>query len=218
MRRQLALDLGRRPALGRDAFLVSSANAAALAAIDAWERWPGGKQALVGAAGTGKTHLAHVWAESAGALVVPAAAPGPDALDARLLAVEDVGRIAGDRAAEERLFHIHNAVLARGGRLLLTGRAPPSRWPLVLPDLASRVAAAGVARLDPPDEALMAGVLLKLFADRHIRPRPGLIGWLVPRLERSFAAAEAAVARLDQAALSQNRAVGVRLAARTLQM
>lgn len=218
MRRQLALDLGRRPALGRDAFLVSSANAAALAAIDAWADWPGGKQAVVGAPGTGKTHLAHVWAESAGALVVPAADPGPQALDARLLAVEDVDRIAGDRAAEERLFHIHNAVLARGGRLLLTGRQAPSHWPLKLPDLASRVAAAGVARLEPPDEALMAGVLVKLFADRHIRPRPGLIGWLVPRLDRSFAAAEAAVARLDAAALSQNRAVGVRLAAVTLDL
>mgnify|MGYP000153297649 CR=1 FL=1 len=214
---QLAFDLGQRPALGREAFLVSDSNARALEMVDAWTDWPGGKLVLVGPEGAGKTHLAHVWAEAAGAMVAGAEALGPDAVSAGRLVIEDVDRIAGDRAGEESVFHAHNAVLGRGGRLMLTARRLPAQWGLVLPDLSSRVAAAGLVRIAPPDEALMAGILVKLFADRHIRARPALIAYLTRRIERSFRAAEAAVAALDRAALAQRRPVGVRLAAELLE-
>ncbi len=131
--------------------------------------------------------------------------------------IEDVDRIAGDRAAEEAVFHAHNAVLGAGGRLLLTARGLPAEWGLSLPDLVSRVSAAGFVRIAPPDEALMAGLLVKLFADRHIRAKPALVAYITRRIERSFLAAERAVAALDRAALAQRRPVGVRLAAELLE-
>ncbi len=215
--RQLTLDLGRRPALGRAAYLVSPANAEAVAMVEDWPAWPAGRLALTGAAGAGKSHLARVWAEMAGARILPAADPALDRAEDAALLVEDVPAIAGDAAAEARLFHLANAAAAREARVLFTGRgAAPRDWGLTLPDLASRVAAGGHVRLGPPDEALLAGVLVKLFADRQIRARPQLIGWLTRRIERSFPAAEAAVARLDAAALAQGRPVGVRLAAEVL--
>jgi len=214
---QLAFDLGQRPALGRAVFLVSESNAQALAMIDAWADWPGGKLLLTGPEGAGKTHLAHVWAAATGATVTGADALGPEAHAARHLVIEDVDRIAGDRAAEEAVFHAHNAVLGAGGRLLLTARRLPADWGLTLPDLASRVSAAGFVRIAPPDEALMAGLLVKLFADRHIRAKPALVAYMTRRIERSFRAAERAVAALDRAALAQRRPVGVRLAAELLE-
>lgn len=217
MERQLTLDLGRRPALGRAAFLVSASNARAVAMVEDWEHWPGGKLVLAGPEGAGKTHLAHVWAEMSGARITDARSVDESALEAGCLVIEDVDRIAGDRAREERVFHLHNAVINRRGRLLLTGRGAPGSWGIALPDLASRLGAAGVARLDPPDEALLAGVLVKLFADRQVRARPLLIDYLLRRIDRSFAAAEAAVAAIDAAALAQGRPVGPRLAAEVLQ-
>jgi len=196
MARQLPLDLGRRPALGRAAFMVSDANVTALAAIDASANWPGGKLALVGPQGSGKTHLVHVWAQDTGAVVT--SGTGTDMpLDAPALVIEDIDQIAGDKAREERVFHLHNAVLNAGGRLLVTGRSAPRHWPLVLRDLESRLRAAGVAQLEAPDEALLAAVLVKLFADRQIRA----------------AAAEAAVARLDAEGLARGVPVGRALAA-----
>ena len=109
------------------------------------------------------------------------------------------GRAAARRAAaaEEALFHLCNRLALGGGSLLVTGREPPARWPLALPDLASRLRAAPVARLEPPDDALLAAVLVKLFADRQVAVAPELIGYLVGRIDRAFAAAEATVARLD---------------------
>ncbi|NNU81202.1 chromosomal replication initiator DnaA [Halovulum dunhuangense] len=213
---QLSLDLKFRPALGREAFLVSESNATALAAVEAWKDWPGGKLALCGPAGAGKTHLAHVWAEMTGASIVSAKEAGTALLGTERLVIEDVDRVAGDPAAEERLFHLHNATLAAGGRLLVTGRSAPRHWALGLPDLASRLSAAGVARLESPDEALLAGVLVKLFADRQIRVKPALVSYLTRRIDRSIPAAQAAVAALDRASLAGARPVGVKLAAELL--
>lgn len=201
MARQLAFDLPARPALGRGDFFVSPANALALAQIDRGD-WPGGKLLLVGPAGAGKSHLAQVWAAETGAGVLAASAL-PDAPPATMcLVVEDADRIAGDRAAETRLFHLHNHLLGAGGRLLITAGATPRRWGLVLPDLASRMEATAVAGLLPPDDALLSAVLVKLFADRQIAVAPHLIAWLVRRMDRSFAAARTLVAEIDARALA----------------
>lgn len=178
---------------------------------------------MAGPAGAGKTHLAHAWAARSGAgIVAAAAAPGADAIagDAAL-AVEDVDRLAAlpepaRRAAEERLFHLCNHLAAGGGSLMVSGRTPPARWPLLLPDLASRLAVAPVAVLEPPDDALLAALLVKLFADRGVGVPPAVIRFLAVRIDRSFAAAEAAVARLDRLALARGRPIGLRLAAEAL--
>jgi len=215
MPRQLAFDLPVRPALGRGDFLVAAPNALALATVERGG-WPQGKLVLAGPEGAGKTHLVHVWAEAEGAAIVAAAdLAGADiaALAATgAVAVEDADRIAGDAAAEAALFHLHNLVLAEGGRLLLTARAAPAHWGLSLPDLASRMAAAGLATIAPPDDTLLSAVLVKLFADRQIAVSAALIPWLVARMDRSFAGAQALVAALDARALAEARPVGRALA------
>lgn len=202
MAEQLTFDLPMRTALGRDDYYVSVANAVAVAGIDGWRDWPHAKMVLVGPDGAGKTHLAHVWAEAAGAQVVRAA--DIEALDLETigsgLAVEDADRgLTG--AQETALFHLHNALAARGGALLLTARRDPARWPLRLPDLKSRVQQAGVLKLGPPDDALLAALMVKLAADRQMRLDPGLIGYALLRMERSFAAAQALIAAIDARSL-----------------
>ena len=214
MTKQLSLNLRGRPALGRSAFLISDANARAVAMIDTWRTWPGGKLALVGAHGAGKTHLAHVWAEQSGALVMQAGDMDLSALDATNLVIEDVDRILGRKAAEEAVFHAHNAVLGRGGALLFSGASSPHYWDFALPDLASRLCAATLATLEAPDDTLLAGVMLKLFADRGVRAAPSLINFLVPRVDRSFEAAEAAVEKVYTTALAEGCPVGRGLASR----
>ena len=222
---QLALDLPARPALGRADFIVAPANGLALALVDSWPGWPSGRLAVAGPAGSGKTHLAHVWAARSGARLLPAAAlPELDPADWPSdggLVVEDADRLealgpTAARAAEEALFHLCNRLSAGGGSLMVSGRSAPAFWPLRLPDLASRLAAAPVAALEPPDDGLLAAVLVKLFADRGIGVGPEVIRYLVARMDRSFAAAERLVADLDRAGLARGRPVSVRLAAEVL--
>ncbi|MDO8884226.1 MAG: chromosomal replication initiator DnaA [Pseudotabrizicola sp.] len=210
MTRQLAFDLPPREAFRREDFFASPANAHALAVIGGWHDWPGHKMLLVGPAGAGKTHLAHMWAEDAGAAIVSAAdLPGadlPGLAGAGAVAVENADAVAGVPEAEVALFHLHNLVVQRGS-LLLTARTPARDWGLALPDLKSRVEAASVARLDPPDDALLSAVLVKLFADRQTVVQPALIPWLVARMERSIDAARALVAAMDARALAQGKPI-----------
>lgn len=219
MPRQLRFDLPARPALGREDFFVSPANAAAVGMIEGWQGWSGRKLLLTGPSGAGKTHLVHVWAGLAEAQIIPAqelaTADIPD-LATRNIAVEDAQAIAGDRAAEEALFHLHNLALAEGQSLLLTADAPPQRWGLDLPDLVSRMQGTTLVALDAPDDDLLAAVLMKLFADRQLSPPPDTIPYLVPRMPRSFDAARKVVTALDDAALESGRAINRTLARHVL--
>ena len=110
------------------------------------------------------------------------------------------------------MLHLYNRIAERGGSMLLTAEAPPSRWPIRLADLASRLRAAPVAAIGLPDDALLGGLLVKMFADRQLAVTPDVVSFLLPRMERSFAAARALVQRLDAAALAEHRTVTVRLA------
>ncbi len=219
MIRQLSFDLPTRTALGRDDFFVSPANASAVGLIEQWPTWPSSKLALCGDAGSGKTHLTHVWAALSGATIIPAntlSKADIPALASCSVAVEDCADIEGNATAEEALFHLHNLVLSEGHSLLLTATQPPNYWKLSLPDLASRVQATPVAKLEPPDDALLSALIMKLFNDRQISPSPATISYLTRRIDRSFSTAQRIVDALDQFALETRRPINRALAAQVL--
>ena len=201
---QLRIDLPRRSALGRDSFFVTPANDIALALVEAPPRWPAHRLLLVGPAGSGKTHLAHVWAGQAKAKVlwandlvhqdIPALAKCP-------LCIEAVDAISGRTDAEEALFHLMNLMGVETRPLLMTARTSPTAWGLGLADLRSRIEATTLARLDLPDDVLLSAVLSKQFADRQIVPADSVIPYLVTHMPRSFAAAGWLVDRIDTLAL-----------------
>lgn len=219
MARQLSFDLPVRTVLGRDDFFVAPSNAMALAMIEDTANWPVPRLTLTGPAGSGKTHLAHVWSDLTGAVIV-AAADLPDAdlpaLSQAPVAIEDVPTIAAGRSALEALFHLYNLAGVRGSPLLMSGRAAPRHWNLALPDAQSRIDAACHVALDPPDDTLLAAVIAKLFADRQLTPPPDVIAYLLRHGERSFAAASEMVARIDRRALEQGRKVSRGLVAELL--
>jgi chromosomal replication initiation ATPase DnaA len=205
--RQLVFDLAADAAMTRADFFVSPANALALQTVEDWTHWPGRKLVLVGPEGSGKTHLARIWAAMSGGTVVRTedlAGVRIDTLAQRTVVVEDADQVApSDEAA---LFHLHN-VVTPAGALMLTAQTPPRDWGLCLPDLVSRLQSAAVARLEAPDDALLSAVLVKLFSDRQIAVAANLIPYLVSRMPRSVGAARGLVAALDAEALAGGRPI-----------
>ena len=209
-----------RAARSREDFFVSPANALVLATLDAPEGWPQGRLILTGPEGAGKSHLAAIWAEDHDAAIVPAhaltVAIAPELAARGAVVIEDAEAIAGARAREEALFHLHNLLQAEGGLLLITAARAPRDWGLGLADLQSRMDACACVRLSPPDDALLTAVLVKLFADRQLVVAPALIDWLVTHMDRSLATARRLVDALDARALTEKRAITRPLAAQVL--
>lgn len=221
MTAQLPLDLGHRPALGREDFLVAECNAAAVAWIDRWPDWPGGGLALHGPAGCGKSHLAEVWRGRSGAIRLDAAllagAEPPQLLGtARACVIDGLYDSGAARPDERRLLHLYNLMRERGGHVLFAARAAPARWPVALPDLRSRLGALPAVEIGPPDDVLLAAVLVKLFVDRQLAVGADVIDYLARRMERSFEAARRLVAALDREALAAHRRIALPLAREVL--
>ena len=215
---QLALDLPRRTAFGRSDFMVSQSNIAAVERIDRWPDWPSAVLVLSGPHGCGKTHLAYLWRERASAVIIAGEtlteAMLPHLLDVtpRQVAIDDA-----DRASERALLHLYNFCIEHHCGLLITAHASPGSWRVTLGDLRSRLLAAPTVEIGAPDDVLLGAVLVKHFADRQLRVAPDLIAYLLNRIERSFAAAEHIVARLDGAALSNGGPVTIPLARKVLE-
>jgi chromosomal replication initiation ATPase DnaA len=213
---QLAFDLGHRPALGRADFLIAPCNADAVAWIDRWPDWPAPALIIHGPASGGKSHLAAVWAARSDALRIPAEKLSTG--DARTLfesaphlVFDHLDPWIGDARAETALFHIYNLAKEHGRSLLVTMRTPPAQHDFALPDLASRLRAAPAAPIQAPDDTLLASLLVKLFADRQLQVNVDVIQYILPRMERSFAAAHDIVARADALALAEKRNIAVPL-------
>jgi len=212
---QLAIDLPHRPALGRADFLASDCNEAALGWIERWPDWPAPALVLHGPAGSGKSHLAELWRERSGGVLVTGDALSraePNELASRrAVALDDA-----EGAPERALLHLYNCCSEARASLLVMAREAPASWPIALPDLASRLRAAPAVAIAPPDDGLLAAVLVKLFADRQVRVAPGVIRFLLRRMERSFAAAGTLAERLDRLALGAGRPITIALARRAL--
>jgi chromosomal replication initiation ATPase DnaA len=211
---QLAFDLPWRSADGAEDFLVAPSNEAAVGWIDRWPDWPAGGLVLTGPAASGKSHLAGLWRRRVGAaplLLAGLAERAPAALAAvapRFL-LDPAMPAPGE---EEPLLHLLNIVRERQGSLLLIAETLPSLWPVALPDLRSRLLALPHVAIGAPDDALLGALLVKLFRDRGLKPGPGLVQYLLRRVERSGAAVRQLVAALDGAALAAGRPVSLSLA------
>ena len=203
--RQLALALAHAESFAREDFLSGPSNAVALALIDAWPGWPHRTVMLTGPEGSGKSHLAAIWAQAAGARLIAARALDeanvPSALATGALVVEDAAAVLDERA----LFHLINLARGENAYLLFTARTAPATWPIAIPDVVSRLRAMPLVTLQAPDDAMLRAVIVKLAADRQLALDEGVVSYLSTHIERSFAAARAAVIALDNEALRRGR-------------
>lgn len=211
---QLVLALPHAESFAREDFIAGPSNASALALIDRWPDWPNRVIALIGPEGSGKSHLASIWAEKTGARILSGRAVDEvdpvGALSTGALVIED---FVPSRVDEVALFHLLNLAREERAHLLITARTLPSVWPVSLRDLMSRLRALPVVTVAPPEDDLLRALMTKLAADRQIDLDAALLHYLVHRIERSFTAAKSAIVQLDREALRQKRPVSRALAA-----
>jgi chromosomal replication initiation ATPase DnaA len=206
--KQLTLELPLEPRFGREDFLVRPSNERAYALIERWPDWPDTILLLEGPKGSGKSHLAAIWAAQSHGWSVDAFEVGTDRVPHLVsngaLVIEDLHSAGGDEPA---LFHLLNLARERRAYVLITTAVAVGELPIRTPDLKSRLRLAPSVSLDPPDDALLRAVLVKLFIDRQLVVDTTVVDFLALRIERSLAAAAETVAALDREALSRGRRI-----------
>lgn len=215
--RQLAFALPHADSRTRDNFLEGEPNAAGIALIDAWPEWPSRTMLLVGPQGSGKSHLAAIWAELSGARSSAAhvltTSSVPAALATGALVLED---LRAGRFDERALFHLLNLAREEQAFVLITAREAPSTLEIELRDLRSRLRAVPVVSLLEPDDRLLRALIVKFCADRQLLIDETVVSYLVTRVDRSYVAVRRAIALLDSEALRLGRPVTRALAAELL--
>ena len=176
---------------------------------------------LCGPAGVGKSHLlqaACALAQRSGG--VAAYLPlgqlhsiGPGTLEgwqhARLLALDDLAAVAGERAWEQRLFGLYREAQERGAALIAAALEPPLMLRFALPDLASRFAAATLLPLRPLAEAQQREALRLRARARGLDLPEETALYLQRRFRRDLATLYQLLDTLDEAALQAQRRVTV---------
>lgn len=218
---QLALDLGHRPALGRNDFLVAPCNAEAVAWLERWPDWPSHALAVFGPPGSGKSHLLAAFAQHHGVTGMRQTLASDLTVEAVPTLVSHSRVVVVDAlealTQEDALFHLWNLSKETGRGLLLAGRTAPARMRVRLADLRSRLNATPAVGIGTPDEPILAAVLVKQFADRQLRVGEDVVTYLLGRMERSFASARAVVEALDGTSLAHQRPITVPLARAVLE-
>ncbi len=192
--------------------IAGEANRTARALIDRWPDWPVPGVVLSGPPKSGKSFLARNWQRRAGAVDITGLSLDPDDLggwaeSAGSLLLDNAARFAADPVGERALFHILNLLMQRGAHILLVAEQPTAQWPVRLPDLRSRLALMPAAVIETPDDAMLAAYLRRAFDGLQVTVSDELIAYLVPRIERSYAAAQSIAEALENEARRQRRAV-----------
>lgn len=219
--KQIPFDFDHRPALGGEDFLISPSNADAVAWVERWPDWPGPVLVIVGPEGAGKTHLAHVFQNHAGARLVRVDDLQEHRADGVLqgapaLVLEDVQAFLQADLVEE-LLHLYNMAREVDVKILMTDNAAPARWPVALKDLSSRLKTAPVAEISPPDDMLLTALIVKQFADRQLNVDQDVLAYMLARMDRSFAGVRRLICAVDERALAQKRAITVPLVRQVLE-
>lgn len=214
--RQMPLEFPVRTALGVDDFMIAACNEEAVAWLDQWPDWKMPALCLFGPAGSGKTHLLHIWADVSGAKIIEGSdlttSSVPDLLETgQGLAIDNA-----DKCPSDSLFHLYNLAKETNKKLFLASKEAPAHWEIELKDLASRLRACPSISLRYPDEDMMAGLMMKQFMDRNLQLSPEILTYVLPRLERSFEAVRQFVTLMDLESLAERRKLTVPFASRIL--
>lgn len=190
---QLPLDLEFLPALGRDDFMVGACNQDAVHLLESWPNgWAPYPAAIIyGPHGCGKSHLAHMWQISAPARPITAAEFAAMRIEEILeikqnVMIDQLELLVGEKDCEEKLFHLYNFYLTQPFFILALSHCSPMQLEFEIQDLQSRLRSVRAAEIEPPDDELLAQVIVKRLSDQNLKIDSATIGYILMRMERSW--------------------------------
>lgn len=211
MTKQLPFDLAYKGTQGADDFIITESNAEAVKWLNRYPNWGAPGLIISGPAGSGKTHLAHIWQQQTGAAYVKSADDAVRLLDApaQPIVIDGADDIAPE--ALEPLFHLYNRAATNNTHILFCSEVPLAGWNIKLPDLQSRLAALPQVQLPPPDDMLLMALFTRALAVRGVTLKMELADYALPRLPRSARDVIETANALDRYALEHSKPLNLAL-------
>lgn len=194
----------------QDDFIASSSNIDAFRMVTSWPRlWDNKCLVVTGGKSCGKTFLAKIWQEISHAKFIDINKADKlfQSNKPENIIIENIEELLPEH--EEKLFHIYNSIISGKGSLLVTTSKPIISLDIKLPDLRSRLSAATVVNIMPPDNELLKGLIFKQLSDHQVLFQPALIDFLIPRIERSFEAVTNVVEQINKKSLETKRNITI---------
>lgn len=204
---QIAMDLSLPPSYQLDDFVVSSSNRLAYEAVIRWPVWDTPFLWIYGPPASGKTHLLHILSQRSRSPILEGDLPKKSSeelfIGNDLLILDNVSV----RVSEETLFHAMNFAKNHQKQIIFVHELPPSRVPVALPDLESRLRSVTAVAIHEPDDMVLQAVMVKQLADRQLTVSSDVIHYILKRIDRSCLAVHQLVERMDKASLEQGRTI-----------
>ena len=221
MIRQLHLPIRLRDSASVDNFFPAG-NEEVFAAFNGWLNGNIDKSVLFlhGVIGSGRSHLLqaacrYISEKERPSIYVPAGEPGISGefisqLDPEsTVCIDDLDQVVGDEHWEEAVLEVHERLLSSNGRLLLAALQPPRVLDLMLPDLATRLAAGAVYRIQPLTERELPRAMQLRARRRGLELPDEVVEYLLRRVPRNSEAIFDLLDRVDEAAFSKKRRLTV---------
>ena len=121
--------------------------------------------------------------------------------------MDNVENLAHSPKAQEKLYHIYNQMMDKGGKLAFTASLPPDKNSAMESYLTSRFQWGMVAEIKPIDDSTTAKIILKLAKDINLVLPESIIQFLLSRIPRDFISIQNAVSIINKESYVQKKKV-----------
>ncbi len=206
---QIPLDLAFKPSYQKQDFIVNHQNMAVMKMLNSWPAWPSPWLLIEGGKGSGKTHLAHIFAQKLEAVYLKNLSADIENILTKIEGKSVVidYSINEDRETQNKFFHVINHIKEQQQYGVLFIEPMENQDFIVLADLLSRISQMPRFKLLPPDDDLLKALIVKLFSDRQLKITEAQVNWMIPRVRRSFEFVEEFVGRVDKASLAHKKSI-----------
>lgn len=193
-------------------FVMSEENLDAVSSLTKWPQWITNGLIIHGEPGTGKTHLAALWAQSANAIYVLNESLKHNTRDLfqnNCNFVIDNFENFLTTSNYAWLFDFLNIAKEKNRSFLILAKKHPQSWGITLKDLSSRIFTIPCVKIHQPNDELLLKIAQKISKDLQISIQKDVLQYLLNFIPRDVKSIWSLLKTLDQLSMQKHKSINL---------